>query len=115
ERVKLCRLFRNAESVELNSVVGSSDLGTSNIQHPTPNIQWVCTAVHAGSETSAPIFANVAQRLQKLVAGVVLAALLVMPTFLFAQARDVDDLDKGGSEARLPVEANAARGNPALP
>jgi alpha-glucosidase (family GH31 glycosyl hydrolase) len=43
------------------------------------------------------------------------AAMLVVPTLLFAQARDVDDVDKGGSEAKLTAEANAVSPNPVLP
>src|SRR3569833_564746 len=47
--------------------------------------------------------------------GVVLAALLVFPSVLFAQAREVDDVDKGGSEATLAVETDAVSANPVLP
>ena len=43
------------------------------------------------------------------------AALFTVPTFLFAQAREVDDVDKGGSEATLAVETNAVSANPVLP
>ena len=46
--------------------------------------------------------------------GAVLAALLMAPSFLFAQARDVDDVDKGGTEARLASDANTIA-NPVLP
>src|SRR6185312_14047945 len=52
---------------------------------------------------------------RNFIASMILAGLLLAPAVLFAQARDVDDVDKGGSEAKLTVEASAATANPVLP
>jgi alpha-glucosidase (family GH31 glycosyl hydrolase) len=43
-----------------------------------------------------------------------MTALLLAPHFLFAQARDVDDVDKSGSEARV-VSSNTEVNSPVLP
>jgi alpha-glucosidase len=132
ERVKFCRAFKDTEGVEVNPAVGSSDLGTSNVEHRAPNIEGIfplsperhlTPALSPTSWRRGRRKVQVLRRprhfrplsFQKFVVGFALVALLVMPTFLFAQARDVDDVDKGGSEARLGVDANAARANPVLP
>ncbi len=54
-------------------------------------------------------------RIRKFLLGLALVVLLVAPSFVFAQPKDVDDVDKNGSEARLlPAGVEAAK-NPVLP